>query len=37
MLIGPTHIPHGMQHPVTNHRMSLYQGFRNTEVPSDIW
>lgn len=37
MLIGPTLIPHGMQHPVTGHRMSLYQGFRNTEVPSDIW
>jgi hypothetical protein len=37
MLIGPTHIPHGMQHPVTGYRMSLYQGFRNTETPSDIW
>ena len=37
MLIGPTRIPHGMQHPVTDYRMSLYQGFRNTEVPSDIW
>jgi hypothetical protein len=37
MLIGPTRIPHGMQHPVTDHRMSLYQGFRNTETPSDIW
>lgn len=37
MLIGPTRIPHGMQHPVTEYRMSLYQGFRNTEVPSDIW
>lgn len=37
MLIGPTRIPHGMQHRVTGHRMSLYQGFRNTETPSDIW
>ncbi len=37
MLIAPTRIPHGMRHPVVGHRMSLYQGFRNTEVPSDIW
>lgn len=37
MLISPTRIPHGMQHPVTGYRMSLYQGFRNTEIPSDIW
>jgi hypothetical protein len=37
MLIGPTRIPHGMQHAVTNYRMSLYQGFRNTLIPSDIW
>lgn len=37
MLIGPTRIPHGMQYPVTDYRMSLYQGFRNTEIPSDIW
>ena len=37
MLIGPTRIPHGMQNPVTDHRISLYQGFRNTEIPSDIW
>jgi hypothetical protein len=37
MLVGPTRIPHGMQHPVTDYRISLYQGFRNTEVPSDIW
>ena len=37
MLIGPTRIPHGMRYPVTGHRISLYQGFRNTETPSDIW
>ena len=37
MLIGPTRIPHGMNSPVIDHRMSLYQGFRNTEIPSDIW
>lgn len=37
MLIGPTHIPHGMRHAVTGHRISLYQGFRNTEIPSPIW
>lgn len=37
MLIGPTHIPHGMKHHVVDQRLSLYQGFRNTEIPSDIW
>ena len=37
MLIGPTRIPHGMKHPVAGERLSLYQGFRNTEIPSDIW
>lgn len=37
MLIGPTRIPHGMKHSVTGERLSLYQGFRNTEIPSDIW
>ena len=37
MLIGPTRIPHGMRYPVTGHRISLYQGFRNTAAPSDIW
>lgn len=37
MLIGPTRIPHGMKSPVVNERMSLYQGFRNTLIPSDIW
>lgn len=37
MLVNPTKIPHGMKHPVTDYRISLYQGFRNTQVPSDIW
>lgn len=37
MLIGPTYIPHGMKHHVSDKRLSLYQGFRNTEIPSDIW
>lgn len=37
MLIGPTRIPHGMKSPVVDSRLSLYQGFRNTEIPSDIW
>lgn len=37
MLIAPTRIPHGMRSPVIGERMSLYQGFRNTVVPSDIW
>jgi hypothetical protein len=37
MLVAPTRIPHGMRNPVVGHRISLYQGFRNTETPSDIW
>ena len=37
MLIGPTRIPHGMKSCVVNERMSLYSGYRNTKIPSDIW
>lgn len=37
MLLYPTRTPHGMKDYVTDKRLSLYQGFRGTEVPSDIW
>lgn len=37
MLIGPTRVPHGMKSRVVNERMSVYSGYRNTEIPSDIW
>lgn len=37
MLIGPTRVPHGMVRPVKGERLSLYQGFRHTEIPSNIW
>lgn len=37
MMLHPTRIPHGMKHRVVDQRISLYQSFRCTEVPSDIW
>lgn len=37
MMLYPTRVPHGMKHRVVNERISLYQSFRPTEIPSDIW
>jgi hypothetical protein len=37
MMLYPTQTPHGMKNPVVGERFSLYQGFRATEIPSDIW
>lgn len=37
MMFHPTRVPHGMKHAVVSERISLYQSFRPTEIPSDIW
>ena len=37
ILLYPTRTPHGMKDYVVGHRLSLYQGLRATEIPSDIW
>lgn len=37
MMLNPTRVPHGMKHHVVGQRASLYQSFRCTEIPSDIW
>lgn len=37
MMFHPTRVPHGMKHHVVDQRISLYQSFRPTEIPSDIW
>lgn len=37
MLLKPTEVTHGMKTPVTDQRLSLYQSFRSTVVPVDIW
>jgi hypothetical protein len=37
MMFEPTTTPHGMKHRVVRDRISIYQGFRATEIPSDIW
>jgi hypothetical protein len=37
MMLYPTRTPHGMKNHVVDKRYSLYQGFRATEIPSDIW
>lgn len=37
IMFHPTRVPHGMKHCVVGERISLYQSFRSTETPSDIW
>lgn len=37
MLLYPTRTPHGMKHRVVGDRLSVYQGFRNTIDPVEIW
>jgi hypothetical protein len=38
MMLYPTQTPHGMKHRVSGgNRLSLYQGFRSTEHPVEIW
>jgi hypothetical protein len=37
ILFNPTQIQHGMQRPVQDRRLSLYQSYRATEIASDIW
>jgi hypothetical protein len=37
MMLHPTRTPHGMRYHVVDKRYSVYQGFRATEIPSDIW
>ena len=37
IMIHPTQVEHGMQHPVVDQRRSLYQSYRGTLVASDIW
>lgn len=37
MMFYPTRVPHGMKHRVVGERISLYQSFRPTEIPSSIW
>lgn len=37
MMFHPTRVPHGMKHYVVGERISLYQSFRPTENPVDIW
>lgn len=37
IMLYPTRTPHGMKNYVVDKRLSLYQGFRATEIPSDIW
>lgn len=37
MMFRPTQVPHGMKHHVVGERISLYQSFRPTEEPVDVW
>lgn len=37
MLLYPTRTPHGMKHRVVGNRLSVYQGFRNTKDPVEVW
>jgi hypothetical protein len=37
LLIGPTDILHGMKEPVIDQRLSLYQSYRSTVDPVNIW
>ena len=37
MMLYPTRTPHGMKHRVVGNRLSVYQGFRSTEQPVEIW
>ena len=37
VMFNPTGLEHGMQHPVQDRRLSLYQSYRATEIASDQW
>lgn len=37
LLIGPTQLLHGMRAPTTVQRLSLYQSYRTTKEPANIW
>jgi len=35
VMFGPTQFSHGMRHPVTDHRMSLYQSYRLNSIATN--
>jgi hypothetical protein len=37
VMLRPTQVEHGMQHPVVDQRRSLYQSYRATFTAGDVW